>query len=63
MTIITNIGNFDSWHSIMKEMEYMKIEKVKVEDATCFGNSVHLGGIPGWITLEEVKQNAKNEHR
>lgn len=61
MTIITNIGTFPNWFSVMKEMEYMKIEKVKVEEALCFGNSTRLGGIPGELTLEEVRKQYRAE--
>ena len=61
MTIITNIGRFDSWFSVIKEMENQEIEKIKVEDVLCFGNSTRLGGIPGELTLEEVRKQYRAE--
>ena len=61
MTIITNIGTFPNWFSVMKEMENQGIEKIKVEDVLCFGNSTRLGGIPGGLTLEEVRKQYRAE--
>lgn len=63
MTIITNIGNFANWFSIKCEMEHEGMKRIKVEDALCIANVIHLGAIAGELSLEEVKELANQEYR
>lgn len=63
MTIITNIGNFGDWFSVKCEMEHEGIKSIKVEDALCMANVIHLGGIAGELNLAEVKELAEKECR
>ena len=63
MTIVTNIGNFANWYSIMCEMQNEKIESIKVKDTLCIAHLIHLGAIPGEFTFDEVKEMAAREYR
>lgn len=63
MTIVTNIGNFGNWFSLKCEMKNTGIKSVRVEDALCIANTIHLGAILGELSFNEVEELADNEYR
>ena len=63
MTIITNIGNFANWFSVECEMKNEEIKSIKIEDALCIANVIHLGSVAEELSLEEVKELASKEYR
>jgi len=63
MTIVTSIGNFANWYSIMCEMQNEGIKSISVKDTLCIANLIHLGAILGELSLDEVKDMAAKEYR
>lgn len=56
MTIITDRGNFGSWKDILQDMEFEKYNTITVKDAICICNLIHLGGIFGITTKQDIEK-------
>lgn len=54
MTVVTDRGNFGSFHDVLKDMQIQGYDSITVLETTHICNQVHLGGL-GKLSISDVE--------